>query len=368
MPARHSIFVTGATGFLGRETLTRLLAADSRLRVFALVRDLGRWTRVGRGLDDGRIVPVQGDLCADGLGLAPDVRARIAGEVTAIVHVAANTSFSSPLDRARAVNTLGTQRVLEIAADCVSAAHVAYVSTAFVAGRRTGVIAEDEHSANAGWVNAYEQSKYEAEQLVREQASSWVILRSSTVVCDDAGGRVTQTNAVHRALALYRKGLMAMMPGIAASTVDVVTTSYVADGIARLALRDDAVGKTVHLCAGDGALPLDELLDISYARWAADPAWRGRGIARPAITDLETYRLFERTIEDVADASLKRIARALSHFVPQLALPKVFDTTNAQALLGCTAPPVREFWLPMLDHMLAAPNDAGAPDALARVA
>jgi nucleoside-diphosphate-sugar epimerase len=38
--------------------------------------------------------------------------------VTAIVHLAADTTFSSPLDRARAVNTLGTQRVLEIAEDC----------------------------------------------------------------------------------------------------------------------------------------------------------------------------------------------------------------------------------------------------------
>ena len=51
-----------------------------------------------------------------------------------------------------------------------------------------------------GWVNAYEQSKYEAERLVMEQAASWVILRSSTVVCDDVAGHVTQMNAVHRAL------------------------------------------------------------------------------------------------------------------------------------------------------------------------
>ena len=368
MCAQHSLFVTGATGFLGRETLTRLLASDSRLRAFVLVRDLGRWSDVGREVGHGRVIPVQGDLCADGLGLAPNVRSRIASEVTAIVHLAANTTFSSPLDRARAVNTLGTQRVLEVAGDCASPAHVAYVSTAFVAGRRTGVIAEDEHTANAGWVNAYEQSKYEAEQLVREQASSWVILRSSTVVCDDVGGQVTQTNAVHRALNLYRHGLVAMMPGVTGSTVDAVTTSYVADGIAQLALRDDAAGKTVHLCAGEGALPLDELLDITYARWAIDPVWRKRGIVRPAITDLQTYALFERTIEDVADASLKRIARALSHFVPQLALPKVFDTTNAGALLGRTAPPVHEFWLPMLDHMLATQSGASSASSLARVA
>jgi len=368
MPAQQSIFITGATGFLGRETLTRLLAADPRLRAFVLVRDVGRWSQVERERGHGRVIPVQGDLCTDGLGLPPDARARIANEVTTIVHLAANTTFSSPLDHARAVNTLGTRHVLEIAGDCASAAHVAYVSTAFVAGRRTGVIAEDGQSASAGWVNAYEQSKYEAEQLVKEHASSWVILRPSTVVCDDVGGQVTQMNAVHRALNLYRQGLVAMMPGVTGSTVDAVTTSYVADGIALLALREDAAGKTVHLCAGEGALRLDELLDITYARWATDPVWRKRGIVRPAITDLPTYALFERTIEEIADASLKRIARALSHFVPQLALPKVFDTTNAEALLGRTAPPVRDFWLPMLDHMLATQSAASSASSLARVA
>jgi len=365
MSADRSILITGATGLLGRDVLARLLAADSRLRAFVLVRDVGRWLRTERGFEDkSRVIPVHGDLCAEGLGIAPDARAAICRDVTAIVHLAADTTFSSPLDRAREVNTFGTQRVLEIANDCQTPAHVAYVSTAFVAGRRTGVIAEDLHTANMGWVNAYEQSKYEAERLVMDQAASWVILRSSTVVCDDVSGEVTQTNAVHRALNLYRHGLVAMMPGVVGSTVDAVTTAFVADGIARLALRSDASGKVVHLCAGEGALPLVELLDITYERWATNPAWRKRGIVRPAITDLTTYSLFERTIAQVGDPSLKRIAGALSHFVPHLALPKRFDTTNADALLGRGAPRVRDFWIPMLDHMHAQ----GAASPIARVA
>ncbi|HKO15705.1 MAG TPA: SDR family oxidoreductase [Gemmatimonadaceae bacterium] len=366
MHAARSVLITGATGLLGRSVLTRLLSADSRLRAFVLVRDIGRWSCAATELTGGtRVLAVQGDLCAAGLGLAPDVRATISRDATAIVHLAADTTFSSPLDRARAVNTLGTQRVLELASDCESPVRVAFVSTAFVAGRRTGVVAEDAGSPAAGWVNAYEQSKYEAEQLVREQACNWVIARPSTVVCDDLDGQVSQVNAVHRALHLYRRGLVAMMPGVAGSTVDAITTSYVADGIARLALRDDAAGKTVHLCAGAGALPLDELLDVTYERWATDRAWRKRGVVRPAITDLATYALFERTIDDVGDASLKRITRALAHFVPQLALPKCFDTTNADKLLGHAAPPVRDFWRQMLDHMVAA---RGAVRPLARVA
>ena len=347
MRAQRSILITGATGFLGREVLTRLLGAAPRLRVYALVRD-------PLLLDaDSRIVPLIGDLRADGLGLAPNDRAAVRRDVSAIIHLAADTTFSAPLERARAVNTRGTERVLELASECASPAHVAHVSTAFVAGRRTGVIAEEATEATS-WVNAYEQSKHEAEALVRERASSWVILRSSTVVCDDSSGRITQVSAVHRALRLFHEGLAAMMPGVAESTVDVVTAAYVADAIVRLAFLEDAVGKTVHLCAGVGALGLEELLDITYERWARDAQWRRRRIARPVVCDLATYSLFERSVEQVGDASLQRLTRALSHFVPQLALPKLFDTTIADALLGYRAAAVRDFWLPMIDHLTAS--------------
>ena len=295
-----------------------------------------------------------GDLCIAGLGLDAWTRERVRRDVTDVIHLAADTTFSRPLDQARAVNTEGTRRVLELAADCARPARVAYVSTAFVAGRRTGAIAEHDAEHAAGWANAYEQSKYEAEGLVREHRAGWTIFRSSTVVCDDASGRVTQFNAVHRALHLYRSGLAAMMPGIPGSTVDVVTTAYVSDAIARLAFRDELAGRTLHLCAGAGALPLPELLDMTWERWALDPAWRRRCIPRPALANLSTYALFERSVEEIGDPSLKRVMRALSYFAPQLAMPKQFETTTADTLLGARAPAVRDFWLPMIDQLAAS--------------
>ena len=359
MSTSRSILVTGATGLLGRSVLQRLLAADSRLHAFVLVRDRARWAQVAPEIGStDRVTVIEGDLVAAGLGLSGAARETIRRRMTAIVHLAADTTFSNPLVRARAVNTAGTQHLLELASDCDTAVRFAYVSTAFVAGRRTGRIGEELALGKAGWVNAYEQSKYEAEQLVREHASEWVILRPSTVVCDDRAGAVTQVNAVHRALRLYHAGLVAMMPGVEGSTIDAVTTAFVAHAIARLALHDDAAGKVIHLCAGEGALPLGDLLDITYAFWARDAEWRRRGIARPPLVDLATYALFERSIEEVGDASIKRLTRSLSHFVPQLALPKIFDTTTARSLLGKDAPPVRDFWLPMLTQLLAAARTA----------
>jgi long-chain acyl-CoA synthetase len=221
---------------------------------------------------------------------------------------------------------------------------ISYVSTAFVSGRRTGVISERDNGAAEGWVNPYEQSKYEAEALVRASSREWAVLRPATIVCDSPAGGISQINAIHRALRLYHHGLASMMPGEESTLVDLVDGDFVARAIADLSLAAGVAGRTFHLCAGDGALPLGELLDTTWRIWAAAPAWKRRTVARPALTDLATYRLFEQSVEEVGDLRLRQAVRSLSHFVPQLALPKRFDTANADAVLGYGAPAVRDFW------------------------
>ena len=186
---------------------------------------------------------------------------------------------------------------------------------------------------------------------MRAARQDWVILRSSTIACDDTSGVVTQRNAVHQALRLFHDGLAAMIPGVPDSVLDVVPTDYVADAIARLALRRDLDGATVQLCAGAGAMPLGELLDECYARWATDATWRRRRIAPPSQGDLETWEMFAQAVEETAHPRLRRVTRALAHFLPQLALPKRFDTQHADALLGAGAPVVSEYWGRMIDHL-----------------
>ncbi len=251
------------------------------------------------------------------------------------------------------MNRDGTRHLLEIAAQCPHVTRFALVSTAFVAGRRTGRVYENAADTSSGWVNAYEQSKAEAEALVRESRRDFVILRSSTVACDDTRGGVTQRNAVHRALRLFHDGLAAMIPGVAATELDAVPADYVVNGVTQIALRQGVDGQTVHLCAGAGSMPIDELLDDCYSRWARDVSWRKRGIARPTLADLETWELFARTVEETGHPRLRRVTQALSHFLPQLGLPKQFDTSRADALLGTSAPPVREYWGRMIDHLQA---------------
>ncbi len=349
-----TIFLTGATGLIGGGVLQRMLPLNPAMHAYVLVRDLQRWRAVQArlGLPADRVTPVLGDVRAPGLGLEPQVHAQVGASVSAVLHFAADTTFSLPLPQARAINVEGTRHLLELAEAWPHVERFVYASTAFVAGRRVGRILEGDDDHDAGWVNPYEQCKHEAEALVRAGGREWVIFRPSTVVCDSASGLVRQFNVVHRALRLYHHGLASMLPGEEGSPLDTVPDDYVNDAIARLALHEDMAGQTLHLCAGDGAVPLGEMLDLTWEIWAGVPAWRRRGVPRPAITDLATYRLFEQSVEEAGDARLRQVMQSLSHITPQLAYPKHFDTTIADAAVGAPAPPVRSYWPRMIEHLL----------------
>lgn len=340
------ILVTGATGLLGGDTLRRLRAARPELTTCALVREPGR---LPVDLRRGGVIPMRGDLLRPGLGLDRLVRERLRRRVRTVLHFAADTRFSQTRAEALAVNVGGTARVLELATE-LGADRVVFASTAFAVGTRTGLVSPED-AANAGWVNEYERSKHEAEEAVRASGLPWLILRPSTVVFDAGADAVTQVNAVHRALRVFQAGLAAMVPGEPSSPVDVVTADYVAEASARLTFHPDAEGRTLHLCAGDGAMPVGELLDEAHAHWSRDPAWRRRRIERPALTDLDTWRLMERSVEETGSPRLVRVIRSLSHFAPQLAYPKRFDTSATDALLGFRAPAVGAFWGRMLERM-----------------
>jgi len=351
----QTILVTGATGLIGGGVLQRMLEADADLTALVLVRDELRWKRdLPRwGQLAARITAVTGDVRIPGMGIEPVSHSRIVNEVTAFVHAAANTRFSQTLEESRLSNTVGTRNVLELASECRALSRFVFVSTAFVSGRATGIVAERDNGAQAGWVNAYEQAKYEAECLVRASGTNWVIFRPTTVVCRGGDGVVTQVNGVHRALRIYHRGLAAMMPGARENTFDVITGDYVCDAIAALALDEKAAGRTVHLCSGKCAPTVGDLLDTAYDVWERDGEWKRRGLSRAILTDLATYAMFERAVIDTGDARLKSLISSLSHFVPQLALPKQFDTSAADELLTFAPPAVAEYWRRMLENLIA---------------
>jgi len=350
-----TLLVTGATGLVGGGALREMLEASPGARALALVRtrEGGAALRQSLGPFAHRVSPVLGDVRLPALGLDASLRAELRGRVTHLLHSAADICFARPLEQARAVNTAGTAHALELANELGGPCRFVHVSSAYVAGRAVGVVTEEPSTGTHGFVNAYEQSKHEAEALVRASGCPFVILRPSSIVCDARTGAVAQVNAVHRALWFYFGGLVPMLPGDERSPLDVVPADWVARAVARLTLDPEPSETTFHLCAGRGAPSLGALFDLTDAILRGDPEFRRRGVSRPEVVDLATYRLFERSIHELGDPKLVRIIRGLSTFIEQMTLPKTFETRAADAALGEPAPPVLEYWPRMLSHLMS---------------
>jgi dihydroflavonol-4-reductase len=152
------VFVTGATGFLGKAVLQRLVA-DGR-PVVALARSESS----ARTLKDLGAAPVLGDVLEPG-GVLEGMQG-----CDVVYHLAGLNAFClpdpSPLFR---VNVEGSRNVVEAAARA-GVRRVVYTSSAAVLGEVRGTIGRED-SPHRGWfLSNYERSKYEAEQAVRNVA------------------------------------------------------------------------------------------------------------------------------------------------------------------------------------------------------
>jgi long-chain acyl-CoA synthetase len=365
--ANETILITGATGLVGGAVLQRMLRDDPDLQAVVLVRDLARWRAAARrlGIPTARVTPVLGDVREAGCGLTGQARAWLGDRVTTVIHAAADIMFSRSLAESRATNVAGVTNVVETVAEWPRARRIAHVSTTYVAGRRTGLIRETDAPHQGPWVNPYEQSKAEAEAVLRSTDREWVILRSGYIVCDSPVGQVSQYNAMHLALRFLHDGRAPVIPGSLRTGIDLVTTDYVAAAIATLARHPGAAGRAFHLSAGTKAMSLGEVFEQSWRVWSECPAWRARRVTPPRFVGALAYRLLSAAVGATGDNRMAKAARALSHFVPHLGLAQQFDTTQADTLLGFSAPSMRDYWPRMLKCLKQANWGAEARRAAA---
>jgi nucleoside-diphosphate-sugar epimerase len=173
------VALTGATGFLGLHLMPGLVERHGELLVLARGDSAPALPRITsflrmNGIPENEIHHflkwihiVEVDVGAPRLGLSQGEFRALADDLEVIWHSAGNINLHGSLSSVRSVNVEGLRNVLELASGRRSPM-VNHISTAFVAGaRRTGVIAEGDLTADAGFENPYERSKYEAEVLLR---------------------------------------------------------------------------------------------------------------------------------------------------------------------------------------------------------
>jgi thioester reductase-like protein len=271
-----AILLTGATGFLGMESLARLIdRGEDQIVVIVRADDAEgarqRLAGVLRSLYDRplpaavRVRAVRGDLLEPGLGLSREDRRQLIEGVDRIIHCAASISFELPLERAREINVGGVARVVELAQEIAAAGHLrrlVHVSTAYVSGRHAGRFREDDLDLGQEFRNTYEHSKHEAEQLLREPSElPTVIARPSIVVGHQASGWTPAFNVIYWPIRAAERGLLEELPARPDSIVDFVPVDYVTDAVIGLLDDADADG-TYHLVAGEQALNAGELVEL----------------------------------------------------------------------------------------------------------
>jgi thioester reductase-like protein len=247
-------FVTGYPGFIAKRLVAFLAKQNPKGRLTLLVQPkfVAEATRLIARLEGAAIDVVSGDVADMHLGLAGPEYEALVGSVTHVFHLAANSSLDAPRELARKVNVLGTRHVIELAQECARLVRLVHFSTCYVAGTRVGVIAEDELEAGQSFRSAYEETKYEAERLVKRASQKLpvTIIRPATVVGDSKTGEVDRFEGPYSLgilLVLSPLVLPLPLPGNGVAPLNVVPVDFVVEATWALAQSKKAVGATVHL-------------------------------------------------------------------------------------------------------------------------
>jgi thioester reductase-like protein len=247
--------VTGFPGFIGRRLVRTLLADHPRGRVIAVVEprmaDTAR--EVADEIGSKRLEVLPGDITERRLGLSDEDWDRVTAAVTHVFHLAAIYDLAVPSELAQKVNVEGTGNVLELCLAAKKLERLAYVSTAYVAGDRHGVVYEHELALGQGFKNHYESTKFQADVWVRELMDRvpTTVLRPAIVVGDSQTGVTEKFDGPYyllRVIARAEKlGRPVVQFGAAAATFNVVPVDFVVAAIAKCAYLDAAAGETLHL-------------------------------------------------------------------------------------------------------------------------
>lgn len=179
-----NVFITGSNGFLGRNMLETLLKSTND-NFCLLVRSEASKKSISEHVGReylSRIKFVSGDLTLPWFGMNQSDIENVLS-CADYWHFAAATSFD---DRKKesiiATNIGGANNISTLAEANKSLNHLFFISTAYVAGRNKGIIYEDKMPVRNGFKNSYEESKYDAEIIIRNSDTPWTIFRPSIVV------------------------------------------------------------------------------------------------------------------------------------------------------------------------------------------
>jgi len=251
-------FITGASGFIGRRLVKKLLAREGSV-IYFLVRaaELNSLDALYEFWDftpteKARVLPVAGDLTEPGLGIAAVDRKKLGKKTTHFFHLAAIYDLTADAESQLKVNVQGTRNAVQFA-ESIGAKHFHLFSSIASAGMFEGLFREDMFEEAEGLDHPYFKTKHDSEGIVRHECSiPWRIYRPAIVVGDSRTGEMDKIDGPYyffKLIQKMRKMLPSWMPtiGIEGGRINVVPVDFVVKAVDHIAHLKGEDGKCFHL-------------------------------------------------------------------------------------------------------------------------
>ncbi|MCF6264030.1 MAG: SDR family oxidoreductase [Xanthomonadales bacterium] len=349
-----SYFVTGGTGFIGRNlidllvkrkgTIFVLVRRESQIKFKELVAS--RWPDHRK-----RIQAVTGDLEKSFLGVAPKKRRELEGEIQHVFHLAAIYDLQASAQAQESANVEGTRRAVKLA-EFIKAKNFHHVSSIAAAGLYPGVFREDMFEEAKGLDHPYFRTKHDAERVVREECSiPWRVYRPGLVIGHSETGQIDKIDGPYyffKMIQKMRKALPSWMPaiGIEGGRINIVPVDYIAKALDHIAHKPRLNKKTFHL-VDPKPLRIGEVLNV-FAQAAHAPQMTMR-------IDARIFEFIPQAVK-AGLAMFPPIRRVSTQILKNLGLPRDmmkfvnyptrFDNRETEAALkgsGIAVPRLREY-------------------------
>jgi NAD(P)-dependent dehydrogenase (short-subunit alcohol dehydrogenase family) len=348
-----SYFVTGATGFIGRNLIERLLEREGTIYVLIREGSKGRLAELRSrwGTDEERVVGVVGDLSQPRLGVSEEEITRLRGEVGHLFHLAAIYDMTADAESQRLANVEGTRHMVEFA-EAIEAGRVHMVSSIAAAGLYKGTWREDmfEEAENLD-THPYFRTKHDSEAIVRTECERpWRVYRPGIVVGHSETGEMDKIDGPYYFFKLIRR-IRNVVPqwvpmiGIEGREINLVPVDFVARAMDHIAHREGLDGRAFHL-TDPNPRTAGEVIDI-FARAAHAPQSTARvpPVAVESVVPLLKAAAMLPPLGLMADNVLADfgIPRSVLTYVNY---PTSFDSRQAQAALVGTdirVPPLEAY-------------------------
>ena len=336
-------FVTGATGFLGRFLVDKLLKRKGSIHVLVRKGSEKKLDAIAEkmGWDRRRIVVVTGDLAKPKLGLSAAQLKALNGKVQHFFHLAAIYDLSADAESQKVANVEGTRHAIELA-QAIKAGCFHHTSSIAAAGLYPGVFREDMFDEAEGLSDPYFRTKHDSEGLVRKECRiPYRIYRPGAVVGHSKTGEIDKIDGPYYLFTLIKKirqTLPQWMPtlGIEGGRLNLVPVDYVVDAMDHIAHKRGLDGHTFHL-VDPAPQRIGEVLNV-FCRAAHAPEMTMRLDARMLAVVPSTVRSMALNLPPVKrfTSMLLKDLRIPPQTLKLLTYPTRFDSRETERALKGT--------------------------------